>query len=700
MGVRASFRQPLTGPLTVLVTAKAPDGRSAPLTTRVDCLTGAACEAAIDLPERGWVLEASAPGWWVAGPTWSADQTMAGFELWPAATVTGQAVFPERSSGSDVTLRLRAAGGRQREGGPEKAEVPCPIVDGHFACNVPAGVWDVAARVRGHVSVFFWDRPLPTGAPADLGTLTFLPGASVIGTVVSSEKEAPKAGECRVTLHPSGETRGARRQAAISPLSAAVNEKGFFSIARVPPGRYQLVASQVGFAPASQEVLVLEGAEASVKRPLELGRPRRVEVYLAPPQDPWGKPWRVALLEKVEGRGIDIRGDSPASLGGVWSFEGASTTGRYQVRVQTSDAHNWYTDDEVFSAKDSPTKRMVTVGMESVRGSLHLGKKPLQGTVVFGKEFGSVSVPLRSDETGSIEGFLPRIGKWNASVSAENPPVKRTLDVEVRRASAAHGVFEIRLPDAALHGEVLLEDGQPATRATVTVRSRSGAESNQQRVDTGAFRFEGLSAGTYTVSAEGAGTYSDEATVTLRDDETGTPEPVRLVLKKKDWLRLRLVGPSGGGVVGFPVWFLPSSDGSTEGYYSKPTDAEGRVTVSVRGGQSQKCVAVFGGGYATKVIALPVGDEQLVQLGSVGGTILAGEGSPPAVLIHGGCRLPVPFLVRNAGSDGRTLSNLEPGPWALCLWGPGDRGGGTSPCRSGQLDPFGTLDLSGFAAKE
>lgn len=666
------------------------------------CRTDGECEGTLTLPDRGWILQAAAPGWWVAGPpTWADDGRTASFELWPAVGVRGSVAFPERTSGSEVALRLRASEATARAATLRKAEVTCPIAEGAFSCDVPAGRWDVAARVRGHASVFLRDRTLPSGAGTDLGKLVFLPGASVIGSVVSSEKGAPKAGECRVTVHPSGDSGESGRQVSIAPLSAYVDERGFFAIERVPAGRYQIVATQPGFAPASQEVVVLEGAEASLKRPLELGRPRRVEVFLAPPLDASGRAWRVALVENVGGRGVDVRGDSPASARGEWSFDGASTTGRYRVRVRTAGGHDWFTDDDAFAARDSPTRRFVSVGIEEVRGRLLLGERPIQGTVTFGGEFGAVAVPLRSDPEGVLEGYLPRIGNWQVTVSADDPPVKRALDVDVRRSPAGHGDFEIRLPDAALHGEVVLEDGQPASRATVNARFLGRAESSQVRAVAGRFRFAGLPAGKYTVSAEGPGTYSEDVAAVVREDESSDPaEPIRLVLKRKDWLRLRLVGPSGGPVVGFPVWFLPGSDTSAEGAYSRATDANGRVSVSVRGGEAHKCVAAFGGGYATTLVAAVVGEEQVLPLGPAGGTLFVGENAPPAVLVRSGCRLPVAFLVRNGGSDGKSVPNLEPGGWALCPWGPNDRTGPTAPCRSGHLAPYGTLDLSGFAPKE
>lgn len=80
-------------------------------------------------------------------------------------------------------------------------------------------------------------------------------------------------------------------------------------------------------------------------------------------------------------------------------------------------------------------------------------------------------------------------------------------------------------PGGALSGRVLLEDGQPATRASVKIRLR-GARGDSQEVEcdeNGAFKISDLAAGSYSVSASAPGYVSiDDGNRVYRPGETAT----------------------------------------------------------------------------------------------------------------------------------------------------------------------------------
>lgn len=85
-------------------------------------------------------------------------------------------------------------------------------------------------------------------------------------------------------------------------------------------------------------------------------------------------------------------------------------------------------------------------------------------------------------------------------------------------------------PENTLAGRVLLDDGQPATRARVTINSvglRSGG--NEQSVEcdeTGSFKLSGLAPGSYSISAMAPGYVSTDDGRVYRPGETAT---IRLV---------------------------------------------------------------------------------------------------------------------------------------------------------------------------
>lgn len=704
--VNVAPRAPLGQRTLLKVTAKSPDGKEAPTVREVLCGPIEPCDVELLVPGVGWFVDVSAPKIWSRGAVTADPATSkAVLDIWPVVTIRGLAEFPSKTSGSELTVRFRIGGDSPENDVAADEEVRCPISDGKWSCEIPVGASDLALRVRGHVTV--WRRmpvPDPSGT-IDLGKLVFGPGASVVGRVISAERDPLKPATCRVSLVPRSAPGAHEKKAPDVTLSSGVDERGFFHIDFAPPGTFDVVAQQPGFVSARQQVTVLEGVEASLRKPLVLSRPRRDEVFVTPPQDPDGRPWRVALVQvRDDGRIEDFRGESAASLAGAWLFEGAPVNGRFKVLVKTAAGQGWFVDEEPFTVGGDPSKRFVEVGVERVRGTVFLGTSPLQGRIAFGAGTSLVTVPLLSDAEGRFEGALPRLGKWSVSVDGEAPGVQRRLDVDVRRASGGEGEVEIRLPDRSLTGEIVLDGGELAPRAVLSVRSPGGGEWTSKRVEGGTFRVDGLSPGRYVLSAEAAGEFSDDVEASVLED--GDAEPLRIQLRKKGLVRIRVVSPGGVGVAGAQVWFLPATwSRSTEGAWAKVTDAEGRVSATVRASAAEKCVAVFGGGFAARLVSVPVAaEEQTVALSPASATLVL-EYAPPSsagfpMLYHGGCSVPPAFFLQKASEDARTIRSVEPGSYRLCLLSraPAGEAGGDVPralrCVDADAPAFGASRLS------
>ncbi len=687
-------RAPL-GELVGEVLAKSPDARSGVIRRLFSCNAAKPCVVEIELPaEKGWLLTAEVPDYGIGEPV---PVEKGSPEIWPAGKVRGQAVFPKDSPPQgDLLLRFHSpAQGSSGTDGKLDGESICSLSEGAFECSIPAGEVDASLRARGHVRVYRWGLRVAHRGTVQMGRVEFRKEASLVGQVISRDPAAPKPGSCRVRLQPTGDSPKLPASAPALP-SAPVDGRGFFHLEVIPPGRWEIVAEQEGFIPSRLPVTILEGAEARLKSPIVLSRPVRLEVVLSPQQDPEGKPWMVELMEYKGENAAEIVAESPASPGGAWSRDGLGAGGRYRLRVLTFSRNRWWSDDLPFSPETTPFRRDIHLDVERVGGSVTLGGKPLRCRVVFGTEHGVPSVPVESDETGKLEGYLPRLGKWNVDVIAESPSVMRKLEVDVVRRSDGKGEVIVALADRALQGDIVTEDDAPAPRALLRVFPSATNQSTEHHVEGGRFRLDGLEPGDYVLSAIGPGLISEDVRITL-SEEAGA-NPVKIVLRKENRLKVRVQSASEVGLAGVPVWYLASSPGHSS--YVKTTDADGRVSFGADSASQFECLAIADPTNATEIVAISnSGEEQSVTLAATGGSLSLGYPDPSPnsypVLYRGACSIgPTMLSYVKRSPDRKRFLNLSPGDYTLCLkglaYGPSLGG----PCKQGTLTPYGTLDLS------
>lgn len=687
------------------ITARSIDGRAMPVVRAFSCQVIGPCEVDLALPEEHrWVLTVDAPGYWIRGPIPAGTPSV---EMFPAGRLNGSAAFPKGTpSPESIVVRFHPAtdSGHSTDATFDgmEGESACPIRDGSFTCELPAGLLDFSLRARGHVSIYRWGQRVVQRSTVLVGRLTFRPGASLVGQVTSPDRSAPKPGACRVRIEP-GVWSPKLPATAPALSSTTVDDRGFFHLEMIPPGKWDLVVQQEGFAPVRQPVSILEGAEAALIMPVVISRPVRLEVLLDPPQDPEGKPWRVQLTEMNGDRIGDMTTDTPASLSGMWVRENLGASGKYLVQVLTGSRQRWWADDVPFSPEGTPFKKRVFLNVEPVSDRITLGGKPLQGQIVFGKERRSVSVTIQSDEEGKFSGFLPRLGKWPIAVMAEVPTIRREFDVDVRRGENGRGVVEIALADRALHGEIVTEDGSLVPKAILTVRTVGRREHVQHNVEGGIFRFDGLEPGDYLLSADGPGLTSDDVQSTLPAE--ADPAPARIVLRKRGVLQLQLVSPNEVGVIGAAVWVIEGLS-SSKSSYMKATDAAGRVWFYVSPTIDRQCVAVLAPQYAFRLVSLPVtAEEQTIQATPGGGTLTLEYATPSdkgyPLLQHGGCTVTPSLLsIIARRRPETTVENLEPGQYELCIRSNANPSDPNAPCAQGWLAPFGRLNLAPLASSK
>lgn len=677
-----------------MAVAKAADGKAGVVERPFRCDAGRECLLSLDLPDGPtWLISVGAPGFWSTPESTTIGGAV---DFWPSGTVRGE-VRTAKGVGAATEIGMRFAsspGADFLPAFPTDAFVTCPVSDGKFSCEMPAGTFDLRLRVKGHVSVYRWGQKLRPGQILDLGSMELHAGASVVGQVISDDREAPNAASCTVRLEsPTGPDPKQEKQMGLPRVP--VDFRGFFHLANVPPGSWVVVAEQDGFVPARRTVKVIENMEATLKDPLALSRPAKLEVTLLPPQDPAGQAWVVEVAAERSDERYESVASAPASLGGAWSRERLASGQKTRVRVRTASGQVWWVDERPFTLTGPVHRRTIDLGYEEIRGSVKLGEAPLEAILAFGAPKEMISIGLRSGPDGVISGALPRVGEWHVVVTSERPPVHRELDVEVRKAEDGRGRVEIVLRDLALVGEIVDEGGQRLDRAILTIRSASTREDSQEVVDGGAFRLTGFEKGQYLLSAEGRGVVSDMVPAEIASD--GSSEFVRIVARPKNQAKLLLVSEGGAPLPGAKATILTTTQFPGIQTMFRKAGADGRVTFSTHPDTRQQCFAVSFPGLSTVIAAVAPGpEESRVAIPQDAGTLViegAGQKSGQSyVLWRGGCFVPLALLERLASASGRTFQGLAPGDYRLCRYGSGSAVGSPS-CASGFLAPRGTLSL-------
>lgn len=650
------------------VTVMAADGRAAPIEKPFRCAADKPCIVAVEVPEGGnWLASASSRGFWASPRTTAPGGTIG---LWPSCTVRGAL---ESAKGESVPSEVEvmfsgSPGPENRPGFTDQGTVTCPVLDGTFSCKLPAADLDLRLRAKGHISLYRWGVTLVPGGVTDLGRFMLRKGASIVGRVELAERALPPKRACTVRLGPATGPDRATETATGLPTSL-VDSRGFFHLEVVPPGTWMVVAELDGFVSARRGVTVVEGMEASLKEPLVLALPARIELTLLPAQDPDGRPWVVEVGGKQgEGR-YDSVANAPASLGGFWSRERMVSGHEYQVRVRTATGQAWWTDPVPFVLSGPVHRRTIEVGFEEVQGTVRLGDLPIPATVTFGAPKEMVAIGLRADSDGSFSGALPRLGSWHVAVASDQPSVRRNLEVEVRRGVDGRGSVEIVLEDGALVGEIVDESGKKLERAILTVSSMKTIEQSQEQVEGGTFRLTGFEPGRYLLSAEGRGVASEAVPAEISED--GASPFLRIVVRKKERVTLRVFSESGSPVGGAPVRVLRTTRYPGLEVLAERTDATGLVSFSAAPGVERQCFAVGLPGLSTLIAdAAPGTEEQRVVIPSGGGTIVveapaAGPGEF-TILWRGSCFAPLGLLASLVGRNGDSFPGLAPGDYRLC----------------------------------
>lgn len=653
----------------------------------------------VDLPAGNWSLDASGPAIWHASQYFTVARTNATVrvQVWPAGTIAARVgIKGRREPPSVVTVRFQPHENRDRL---PAAETTCAVVAGRIRCPMPAGDYDIRLRPAGCITRFLWNTRIDVAAARDLGTIVFVPGASIVGRIeigagVAAGKIAVTATPANIAANPDIKAAGGIRLAA---LPAVVEPKGVFHIDGLPPGRYTLTASADAHQRArAVDVDVVENVTAELREPLRIEVPKVLRLAITPLTPGDGERWHVALTREVTARRTETVTQSSASADGAWSSPPLNS-GRYDISVGRDDDSTWHAETIDFGDRDLLLP--IHVEQRQVRGRVRMAGKPLQARVEL--RSGRASATFETDSDGAFRGDLPwSSGAWTADVKASASPVHIIL-TDVAMRPAEDGVtIAIELPNTGIIGTVVDESNRPVADALVNIAATDErAFILQQTTDAaGAFTLAGLAPGTYQVHAGSFVRESTPVQVTVRDDDA--PEPLTLVVHDVTKVHGRVYSPFGP-VAGAEVIIAPTD---VEASFARinVTDAGGEFATTVAPGAREVNVFVAAPGFAYKLFHTRLRDSSLdVPVDQRGGRIElpAAQGELAPALVHAGAVQWAANVSDAASAGGRiTLPAIESGPYGVCMVTPDEYVSltrGIAPaatrCRTGFVPPHGTL---------
>lgn len=637
------------------------------------------------VPHEGlWTVSASGTGIWsipvdVIAPGRAEVRIEPGVELRAVLRAPKQVAKPEVA-----TLRLSKCSSPT-----SLPETSCPVEpDGTLTCGIPLGCLDLRLKVRGFASNYFWAKTThETDATLDLGTLELKPGASVAGWI-TTEDGRPLDPSLEVRLQPQGVKTGTEAlttRLKSTAMSAIPNRGGFFQIADMATGDYELTASQKGYGTATVPLIhVREGLETALPNPVVLASPRVASFQVTPSTSPKGEPWSLRLAHH-QPAGVSVVEEKPLDESGYGSF-GGLVPGKYGVTLLSGPSGSPLAFRQIEVAATSELYS-IDLDLVEVEGSVVLGGEPLaEALLVFGGRTGATSVELAADREGRFRGALPREGRWAVDISCEDLNLHRNLtNVEVRRRRGKRTAsVEIRLTDGRVSGTVVDEAYAPQPRALVEVRP-SGTEEAPVAIKAeqdGTFELRGLPKGAATIRAAAQDAESEPEAIML--SETGV-DRLQIVVKKKRLLRGRVLDRSGA--VAAANTSIREYGGVMQRGDGAITEFDGSFEVSIPSDVAAVHARVGAAGRTLWVGRRDVNDSGLtIELAREGGTVELLY--PPdswewVYFVHdGGSSWYGPFqawaaLHENLGglrdfALGRlVIPQLAPGDWDACLVEPG-----------------------------
>lgn len=489
-------------------------------------------------------ISVESAGCWSEVLSWTReDPREATIRLYRAATIQSQFDGgPNRSPQSvraQLFLRDQAS-----DGVPVTIEFnsSCAVTNNSWRCTVPANVsFDARIDVPGYASLYYWDELVRAGEVHPLEPSILSPGGSLSGLVHAPDGKV--LSNVRVTILPMASTSTVERKNLAEQRSVRTTKRGFFQFTGLAPGQYRLVSQAAGFSPVVlSDVAIRDNDELKLSRPLRHTALSELEIFLDPPTDSHGRPWRVELKEANTlypwDRPAFIR--RPASESGQWTARGLRAE-LHEIVVR-NEAGALVHRNQVDLFGGGAKSIALTIRPVMVSGVVRAGDVALDADLQLANGRGEI-VRVSTDDSGRFATPLPAAGTWTPTIFYPKGESAARIAAEAFRIAeegALEGVHEIvvALPGGRLTGKVVTGTGG-AGKAVVHAQRNRTIIAQQMTDEDGKFDLLGLTPGTYALDAQ---------------NETGsTPEPVEVQLEDGETRELQLVTEAYVVLAGYVV---------------------------------------------------------------------------------------------------------------------------------------------------
>lgn len=548
------------------------------------------------------------------------------------------------------------------------------------ACHVDSvGKWhadvppdtplDLKLQLRGFAPVYWFAAAYPANAGTDLGTQRLQKGGSVSGYVRDESGKPLEGAELTAfPVAPGGE------DVAVRSLRAKSDAHGFFQIAGAADGTWHLESKRAGNTTADGGLIdVKPGEETILARPIVHLDLQAIDVYITPPVDRSGNPWRVTLDKRLTPTSRVNRtvaqGDSGTN--GFWRAEKLEA-GEYTLSVGENDRSSVRKQQTV--RLDEGTE-VVAILMDNVavRGKVTAGNTPVVARVTFSDDDGA-TMPAETDDDGEYELSLPHEGSWRVELKNDKTRVRlfRLLRAEVRRRDGEEFArVDIKLPAGRVTGTVVDASGKPAD-AIVVVRREDGDMLAQVFAEGGKFEIAGLQKGNARIDALTPETRSELLPVDITEKTE-----VELVLRRQDKVRGVVVTREGHPLAGAIVRAVSSGFSSIG---DAVTGSSGRFEMSLPSTKAPITFLLLAPRSPIRMISVPAGysftEPIRIVAAPVGGRLrVKFRGAPPWPMIRSsGEPVPLAFLLYPPDATGRPgglsgegfVADVEPGDYTVC----------------------------------